>query len=99
VNLSDPRLVWIDYASGEFVGFDLVILIGMRASVQSVTQVSHPLFVLGDQSPGIDVTLFEPQFTDVFGLQEPGRRFIADVYKQSTDGYRSAVSQISTVST
>lgn len=97
VQVTPVQLAYISYPTGHYTGFDLVLYVGMRPTPGNNSQVARPPLVLGTQSPGLDVTLFDNELEDTYGEVSSGRYWIADVFKQTTDGYRSNRTRISTV--
>lgn len=97
VTVGSSDVAEIAYTSGEFSGYDMVIKCGIRGIDTRLTQVASPLLVFTTTSPGATSQDFWPELEQAFGTIQAGWRVVAEVYRQSTDGYRGESYQISAV--
>jgi len=83
---------FIEYPSGEFStgSWDLILHISMVNSTAKAVQYPGYYEILATQTPGDALTLFQPQLEQVFGTIMPNRRWFMRLFRQTTEGLRSA---------
>lgn len=83
------------YPTDEFDGYDMIVFAGVRSSAGSITAPPGMRFLAATQSPGSEDTDFFNEAATLFGQIQAGRLYFAAAARQTTDGYRSALTIIS----
>lgn len=83
---------FIEYPSAEFSTgpWDLILHISMTNSTAKAVQYPGYYEVLATQTPGDIITTFQTQLQTVFGTILPERRWFIRLFRQTTEGLRSA---------
>lgn len=88
----------IVYPTGDFADHDLVLFISQAASPNRQVFHSGFLSIIQTQDPGTNHIHFEDELAEVFGLVQNGRSWGAQLFRQTSEGLRSAPATAVTVS-
>lgn len=89
---------YIIYPEDEFhtVAYDLILHVAMTDSQAKSVQYPGYYEILATQTPGRKSTNFQAELAAAFGTILPGRRWFAKLYRQTSEGIRSAPATIAT---
>ena len=89
---------YISYPADEFhtVAYDLILHVAMADSQSRAVQYPGYYEILATQGPGRWHTNFQAELAAAFGTILPGRRWFARLYRQTSEGIRSAPSVAAT---
>ena len=88
----------IHYPVDEFASHDLVLFISQAATPTRTAFYSGFLSVIQTQAPGNTATFFQDLLDDIFGTISTDRSFGCRLYRQTSEGIRSAPATAITVS-
>lgn len=97
ITVGATKQALVSYPSGMFSGYDMVIRCGLRPRASNLTQIASPVLIYTSTSPGATSVDVFSELEDVYGKIQAGQRFIFEVHRQSTEGYRGTAAQISGV--